>query len=294
MLSAAPIEIGSRLFAAFERGLRDLGWHQGRDLMVEYRSADGHFDRLPRLASELANFPVELILAVSGPETKAAMTAAKGIPVAFAVHGDPVGVGDVQSLAHPGGLATGSSQMHPELSRKQLELFKEYVPALSRVAVLWNSANPLKANDWVELKPAAQALALRLDPHEIEAPADLDATLTRIDAQRPDGLLVLGDPRTVGLRAVIVNFASGARLPAMYPFRLFVDVGGLMSYGADLTDLFRRAASYVDRILKGARPQDLPVEQPIKFELVINLKTARMLDLSFSPTLLARADEVIE
>jgi putative ABC transport system substrate-binding protein len=293
VLSAVPLDVGT--FAMFEQGLRQVGWHPGQDIVIEYRSAEGHFDRLNSLAAELANLKVDLILAVSGPETKAAKAATSGtIPIVFALHGDPIGGGDVQSLARPGGMVTGLSQMHPELSRKQLELLKECIPALTRVAVLWNSANPLKGNDWNELTPAAQALGLRLDSHEIQTPADLDGSLASIKEQRPDGMLVLGDPLTVSLRAAIANFALEQHLPAMFPFRLFVDVGGLMSYGADQSDLFRRAAGYVDKILNGAKPSDLPVEQPIKFELVINLKTAKMLELPISPTLLGRADEVIE
>ena len=184
--------------------------------------------------------------------------------------------------------------MHPELSRKQLQLLKEYVPTLSRIAVLWNSANPLKKNDWNELNPAAHALGLRLESREMQTPAEVDGTLASMRAQRPDGMLTLGDPLTVSLQSTIANFALEQRLPSMYPFRAFVDAGGLMSYGADLIDLFRRAAGYVDKILNGAKPGDLPVEQPIKFELVLNLKTAKTLGLTVPPTLLASADEVIE
>ena len=191
-------------------------------------------------------------------------------------------------------MSTGLSQMHPELSRKQLQLLKEYVPTLSRIAVLWNSANPLKKNDWNELNPAAHALGLRLESREMQTPAEVDGTLASIRAQRPDGMLTLGDPLTVSLQSTIANFALEQHLPSMYPFRAFVDAGGLMSYGADLIDLFRRAAGYVDKILNGAKPGDLPVEQPIKFELVLNLKTAKTLGLTVPPTLLASADEVIE
>jgi putative tryptophan/tyrosine transport system substrate-binding protein len=295
VLSALPLDIVTPGMSSFQQGLRDLGWHPGQDIAIEYRSAEGHFDRLPGLAAELANVGVELILAISGPETKAAKAATNGtIPIVFAVHGDPIGAGDIQSLARPGGTITGISQMHPELSRKQLELLKECVPALSRIAVMWNSANPIKARDWDELKPAARALGLQLESLEIRSPADLDGTLISIRAQRPDGLLILGDPLTATLQAAITTFAIEQHLPAMYPFRAFVDVGGLMSYGADHNDLFRRIAGYVDKILNGAKPGDLPVEQPTKFELVINLTTAKMIELSIPPTVLARADEVIE
>jgi len=283
------------MLRAFEQGLRELGWHPSEDVVIEYRSGDGHYDRLPALALELANLGVELIFASSGAETKPAIIATSGsIPIVFAVHGNPIGAGDVESLAHPGGMATGLSQMHPELSRKQLELLKECVPALSRVAVLWNSANPLKAKDWDEMRPAARSLGLQLESRSMETSADLDGVLAALKAHPPDGILILGDPLTYRLRAAITEFAITQHLPGMYPFRYFTDAGGLMSYGADLTDLFRRAASYVDKILNGAKPGDLPVEQPVKFELVINLRTAKKIGVQVSPALLARADDVIE
>jgi putative ABC transport system substrate-binding protein len=285
---------GSKLADAFEQGLRALDWRIGQDIAIEYRNADGDYRRLPALATELVKLGVELILAASAPETRAAKEVTKSIPIVFAIHGDPLEAGDVQSLAHPGGNITGLSQMHPELSRKQLELLKECVPNVARVAVLWNMANPLKARDWHELTVAAQMLGVVLSSPELRSPADLDHIVSTLEAQRPDALITLGDPLTFALMARITNFASEQRLPAMYPFRQFVDLGGLMSYGADLNDLFRRAAGYVDKILKGMKPSDLPVEQPTKFEFVINLKTAKALGLTVPPLLLARADEIIE
>jgi len=294
VLSAVPIA-GSPGLRAFEQGLRELGWHPGEDITIEYRFGDGRYDRLSDLAVELADLGVELILASSGAETRPAVTATKGrIPIVFAVHGNPIGAGDVESLAHPGGMATGLSQMHPELSRKQLELLRECVPALSRVAVVWNSANPLKAKDWDELRPAAQSLGLQLESRSIEKSADLDGVLATLKARPLDGILVLGDPLTYSLRTAITQFAITEHLAGMFPFRYFTDAGGLMSYGADLNDMYRRAAGYVDKILNGAKPSDLPVEQPVKFELTMNLKTAKLLGLQFPPALLARADEVIE
>ena len=294
VLSAVPIA-GSPGLRAFEQGLRELGWRPGEDIIIEYRFGDGRSDRLPALALELANLGVELIVASSGAETKPAITATKGaIPIVFAVHGNPIGAGDIESLAHPGGMATGLSQMHPELSRKQLELLRECVPALSRVAVLWNSANPLKAKDWDELRPAAQSLGLQLESRSMEKTADIDGVYAALKAQPPSGILILGDPLTYSLRQAIADFAIAQHLPGMFPFRYFTDAGGLMSYGADLTDLYRRAAVYVDKILNGAKPGNLPVEQPVKFEMVINLRTAKMLDLQIPPALLARADDVIE
>ncbi|WP_050425994.1 ABC transporter substrate-binding protein [Bradyrhizobium tropiciagri] len=279
---------------SFEEGLRELGWKLGRDIEIKYVSADGHLDRLPALAAELSKLKPDIILALSGPETKAANAVAGGdIPIVFAVHGDPVAAGDVRSLANPGGMITGLSQMQPELSRKQLEVLKECVPDISRIAVLWNSTVALKLKDWSELNLAAQALRLHLESKGLQGPADLDSIVAQLRADRPDAILVLGDPLTVSLRAAIADFALEQRLPAVYPFRVFVDSGGLISYGADSDDLFRRAAGYVDKILKGAKPSDLPIEQPIKFELVINLKTAKTLGIIIPPTLLARA-EVVE
>jgi len=294
LLSGGRTLRGSKLIAHFEQGLRDLGWRIGQDVTFEYRNSDGDFGRLPGLAAELVDLKVDLILAASAPESRAAKAATKTIPIVFAIHGDPIGAGDVQSLAHPGGNLTGLSQMHPELSRKQLELLRESVSTLARAAVIWNSANPAKAQDWQELNLAAKTLGTLLISPELRSPADLDGILSTVRAQRPDALIVLGDPVIFSLMARITNFASEQRLPAMYPFRQFVDLGGLMSYGADLNDLFRRAAGYVDKILKGAKPIDLPVEQPTKFEFVINLKTAKALGLELPATLLARADQVIE
>ena len=239
---------GSKLSSAFEQGLRDLGWRLGQDIAFEYRNASGDLSRLPGLAAELVDLKVDLILAASAPESRAAKEVTKTIPIVFAIHGDPIGTGDVQSLAHPGGNLTGLSQMHPELSRKQLELLKESVPTLARVAVIWNSANPAKAQDWHELNLAAKTLGVLLISPELRSPADLDGILSTLRAQRPDALIVLGAPVIFSLVARITNFASEQRLPAMYPFRQFVDLGGLMSYGADLNDLFRRAAGYVDKI----------------------------------------------
>jgi len=212
----------------------------------------------------------------------------------FAVHGDPVGTGDVQSLAHPGGHVTGVSQLHSELSAKQLELLKEVVPRLGRVAVLWNAEVAAKASDWRVLKSVGPVLGIALQSRELRRPADLDATFAAIRKERPDALLILGDPMLAALRGLIAEFAAKERLPAMYPWRIAVEAGGLVSYGADLDDLRRRAAWYVDRILKGANPADLPVQQPTKFELAINLNAAKSLGIAIPPSLLLRVDRVIE
>jgi len=279
---------------AFEQGLRDLGWVKGQNVHFESRFADGALDRLPRLAAELVGLNVNVIVAVAAPETAAARQATKTIPIVFIVHGDPVGSGDVASLARPGGNVTGCSQMTPEVSTKQLEILKQVVPRVARVAVIWDAANPTKAADWRAVRSSAQTLGIALQPREVRRSADFDEAFAAIRRERPDALVILADPLTVNMRATIVEFAAKERVPAMYPLQVFVDSGGLMSYGADLTDLFRRAPRYVDRILHGAKPADLPVEQATKFDLVINLKTAKALGLTIPPSLLGRADQVIE
>jgi putative ABC transport system substrate-binding protein len=282
------------LYNAFEQELKDRGWRIGENIVIEYCFAEGHLERLPALAAELVDHKVELIFAVTAPETRAAKAATRTIPIVFAAHGDPVDSGDVLSFAHPGGNATGLSQMHPELGRKQLEFLKTCVPNSTRIAVLWNPTNPVKARDWRELNPVAQAFGISLLSSEVRTSAEIHETLAAMARQSPDALLTLGDPLTFQLRSTIATFASAQRLSAMYPYREFVEAGGLMSYGPDHVDLFRRAADFVDKILKGNKPEDLPVEQPTKFELVINLKTAKALGLTIPPTLLARTDEVID
>jgi putative ABC transport system substrate-binding protein len=278
----------------FQHALRDLGWIKDRNLTIEYRSAEGHLDRLPALAAELVALRVDLIVANAAPETKAARQATASIPIVFVVHGDPVGSGDVQSLTRPGGNATGLTQLHPELSTKQLDVLKQLVPHLRRVAVLWNATVAAKARDWQELESAGPALGIVFQSREVRRPADLDGAFDAMRKERPDALLMLGDPMLFTWRAAVVEFAAQQRLPAIYPWRQAVESGGLISYGADALALVRRAAWYVDRILKGAKPADLPIEQPTKFELVINLKTAKALGLTIPPSLLLRADQVIE
>ena len=280
--------------AAFDQGLAELGWHNGRNITVEHRSADGHFDRLPVLVAELIDRKVDLIVALSAPETAAARKATETIPIVFVVHGDPIRTGDIQSLSHPGGNVTGLSQMHPELSAKQLDLLKQIAPSTSRVAVLWNAANPAKLADWRELEPAARTLGVVLQSFEVRGPADFDNAFGAIREQHPDALLTLGDPLTVTMREPLADFALKDRLPAMFTHRQFVEVGGLMSYGANFPDLFRRAAGYVDKILKGASPAELPVQQPVKFELFLNLTTAKALGLAIPPAVLQTADQIIE
>jgi len=243
---------------AFKQGLEAFGWSEGRNIAIEYRSADGYFERLLGLCAELISLRVDLILAVSAPETAAAKQCTSTIPIVFAIHGDPVGTGDVESLAHPGGNATGVSQRQGDLVSKLLGLLKEAVPRLSRLAVLWNAAVKSKQHDWQEVRTAAPKLGITLDSYEVRAPADFASAFDAIEHNRPDALLVFGDPLTVRLRASITAFAAKKRLPAIYAQRQFTDAGGLMSYSADLTELFRRTARIVDKILKVPSPAIFP------------------------------------
>jgi putative ABC transport system substrate-binding protein len=280
--------------APFEQGLRELGWVNGQNVTIEYRSAEGHFDRLPALATELVDSDVDVIVALSAPETAAAKRATQTVPIAFCVHGDPVGTGDVASLAHPGGNVTGLTQVHPELIGKQLQILKEVAPRATQVAVLWNGANPAKALDWRDLRVAAPRLGFVLQSHAVRVPGDFNGAFTAITKEHPDALMVLADPLTVQLRDSIVEFAAKEQIVGMYPLALFAEAGGLIACGADINDLLHRCAGYVDKILKGAKPADLPVEEATKFELVINLKTAKALGVTIPPSLLLEADRVIE
>jgi ABC-type uncharacterized transport system substrate-binding protein len=279
---------------AFRKGLRDLGWIEGQNIVLEYRYSEGRPERLPGLAAELVRINVDLIVAWASPEVGAAESATRTIPIVFLALGDPVGGGQVANLARPGGNMTGLGQMLPELAAKQLELLRHAVPSISRVAVFWNAASRMKRLEMGELQRAAPALGVTLQSREVRGLDDFDGVFAATKRERPDALLTLVDPVTFTQRHLIAEFAARERLPAMYAVREFVEAGGLMSYGSDLRDLFRRGATYVDKILKGAKPGDLPVEQPTKFELVINLKTAKALGLTLPPSLLQRADQVIE
>ena len=279
---------------AFRKGLRDLGWIEGQNIALEYRYSEGRLERLPDQAADLVRSNVDVIVAWAAPEAGAAEMATRTIPIVFLTHGDPVGSGQVASLARPGGNMTGLRQMLPELTTKQLELLRHAVPSISRVAVFWNSASRIKRLDMGELQHAARALGVTLQSREVRTLDDFDSVFVATKRERPDALLTLVDPVTFTQRHLIAEFAARERLPAMYAVREFVEAGGLMSYGVDLRDLFRRGASYVDKILKGVKPGDLPIEQPTKFELVINLKTAKALGLTIPQSLLQRADQVIE
>jgi putative ABC transport system substrate-binding protein len=280
---------------AFRQQLRQLGYDEGRNILIEYRWGGEQDDRLIGLARELVNLPVEVIV-VEGhtPAITAAKRATDSIPIIMAVSGDPVHTGLVASLARPGGNVTGLTILTPDLAAKRLEILNEVLPKLGRVAVLWNAANPVKLLDWQETQSAARKMGLELQSIEVRNSADIDAVLHKPRMDRADALVVFSDGLINAHRKNIVDFAVSNRLPGMYPYREFVIEGGLISYAPSYTDLFRRAAIYVDKVLQGASPANLPVEQPTKFELIINLKVAKALDLTVPPSLLARADEVIE
>ena len=284
----------SNLVQAFREGLRRLGYVEGQNLVIKYVWAEGQQERYAVLARELVSLKPDVILAAGTPGTLAAKQATQSIPIVTALAGEPVAAGLVSSLAKPGGNVTGLSTLAPELEGKRLELFKEAVPKLSRVVALLNPANPFTTIAWKATQPAAEALGVKLQPVEARSPNDLDRALATIKAARPDGLIVLPDRLLLAYRESIVQFTTKNRLPGMFPFRDFAQEGGLMAYGPDYTDMFRRAATFVDKILKGAKPGDLPIEQPTKFELVINLKTARALGLTIPQTILLQADQVVE
>jgi putative ABC transport system substrate-binding protein len=278
----------------FTQGLRDLGYVEGRNFILEIRNAEGRTERFSALAAELVNLKVDVLVAVSTPAALAAKHATNTIPIVMTVVGEPVQVKLVESLAHPGGNITGLSIIAPELAAKRLDLLKQTLPKLSRVAVLWNSGNAGMHPRFQETQLAARALGLALASVTVQSPDDFERVFGTLSSARPESLLVLADTVTVANRQRTVEFAANNRVPAIYEVRSFVDTGGLMSYGVDLSDHYRRAAVYVDKILKGANPANLPVEQPTKFELVINLKTAKALGLTIPPSLLLRADQVIE
>jgi len=282
-----------RLIGLFRKGLRDLGWFEGQNLAIEYRYAEGKTERLSQLAAELVRLKVDCIITSGGQPTEAAQRATKTIPIVMAVSGDPVASGFVASLARPGGNITGLSLLSPELSGKRLELLKEVVPGLSRVAVLGYAKAHGPA--WKEVEAAARSLRLKLQPLEVRGPDDLTRLFQEAKKARAQALLTL--PHALfnrDYRTMIVELAAKHSLPAMYGGAELTEVCGLMSYGPDISDNFRRAAVYVAKILKGTKPADLPVEQPIKFEFVVNLKAAKQIGLTIPPNVLVRADRVIK
>jgi putative tryptophan/tyrosine transport system substrate-binding protein len=278
---------------AFEQGLRDLGYVEGSNLSIEYRATENP-DRIAEFAAELVSLKVDVIAAGGSQAVRAAQQATATVPIVMAPASDPVGSGFVASLARPGGNITGLSLQTPDVSGKRLELLKDVLPGLSRLVVLMNPDDPPALLALKETEVAAQILGIKLQVAEVRSPADFDAAFLSAATMRPQALAVLSAPIMSTNAGLIAEWAVKEGLPSIYPYQGFPQAGGLMSYGPDLDDLVRRAPIYVDKILKGAKPADLPVQQPTKFELVINLKTAKALGLTVPQSLLARADEVIE
>jgi putative tryptophan/tyrosine transport system substrate-binding protein len=291
-LGNSSLSLEFSIVEAFREGLRQLGYVEGRNLAIKFVWAGGLQEHLPALARELVGLTPDVILTTGTPGTLAAKQASPSIPI-VAIAGDLLEAGIVSSLAKPGGNVTGLSALTAELGGKWLELMKETLPRLSRVAVLRNPSNPYTAIAWKGTQPAAQTLGLALQPVEMERPDDLEAALARIKAARIDALVVLPDRVLLAYRQPIVQFTAMNRLPGMFPFREFAEEGGLMSYTPDWPAIYRRAGSYVDKIARGAKPADLPVEQPTTFELVVNLKTAKTLGLAIPQSVLIRSNEVI-
>ena len=294
ILQPGPKTLPSPQIGGFREGLRDFGYVEGQNVLMEYRFAEDELDRLPGLAAELVTLKVDIIYATVTPAAQAAKNATQTIPIVFGASSDPVDYGLVASLARPGGNITGLSNIAPELSGKRLELLRQVVPGGSLIAVLWNSANPIIARQVRETEVAAEVLKTKLHIVPVRGPDDFDSAFRAVTMGRPTALVVLADVLTTGHRGRIAEFAAKHRLPAISEFKEFAAAGFLMAYGPSLPETGRRVASYVDKILKGAKPGDIPVEQPTKFELTINLKTARTLGLTISPSLRLQADHVIE
>jgi putative ABC transport system substrate-binding protein len=290
--STAALE--ANLVGPFREGLRDLGYVEGRNLLIEYRWAEGKYERFPALIAELIALKVDVIVTAGTPASLAVKKATTSIPLVMVAVGDPIGVGLVASLARPGGNSTGLTSIAPELEGKRLELLREVVPKLSHIAVLWNPDNPFHVGSLKETRAAAQVLGIKVQLLGVRVSEDFPAAFAAILRERPGALLVLADRLFLHNRARIVEFEAKHRLPGVYAYRELVEAGGLMSFGPSYAGMHRRAAYYVDKILKGAKPADLPVEQPTKFELMINLKTAKALGLTIPQSLLQRADEVIQ
>ena len=279
---------------AFRDGLRDAGHVEGRDVVIEWRSANGDYARLPQLAADLVERKVDVIVADTTPATRAAQRATSTIPIVMAIVADPVGDGVVASLSQPGGNVTGLSIMLAELSTKRLQLLKEAMPSLTRVVALWNPPTPYHAKAVENLKAVAPSLAIELSVVSVRTPEEIVPAFEAVDRARAQALYVIDSPPFFTYRATLLRLAAKARLAVVSGERPYADEGALMSYGPSYEDQMRRSAEYVDKILKGAKPSGIPIAQPTKFTLVINLKTAKALGLTIPPSLLARADQVIE
>ena len=282
------------MYDAFFDGLRELGYIEGQSITIERRYAEGQPERFKEFAKEMVELKVDVIVTVTTPAVLAIKSVTTSIPVVIPNAIDAVGAGLVASLDHPGGNVTGGTLLQAELSVKRLELLKEMVPGLSRAALLWNAGNPAYVRAWTRSQGAAQTLGVALERYEVRSPTDFQAAFATMVQQRPDGLVILEDALTIQHRKEIVDFALRNHLPTSFFAQEAVEAGGLMSYGANWPDAFRRGATTVDKILKGAKPSDLPVEQPTKFVLAINVKTAKALGLKVPTSLLATANEVIE
>jgi ABC-type uncharacterized transport system substrate-binding protein len=293
-LSAPPLSVSVARIEAFRQGLRELGYVEEKNIVIEWRSAEGKSDRLPALATELVRLKVDIIVTGGGAATGAAKKATATIPIVTAQDPDPVGNGFVASLARPGGNITGLSTYAPELSGKRLEILREVVPKLLRVVVLGTSTQPGYTQVLREIEPTAKAFGVKLQSLDVLDSKDVETALRAASTGRADGVLTLNSPVLSSQRAQLVQGAVKNRLPVIYHQGRFVEEGGFMYYGVNLLDLERRSATYVDKILKGAKPADLPVEQPINFELIINLKAAKQIGLTIPPNVLARADRVIK
>jgi ABC-type uncharacterized transport system substrate-binding protein len=283
-----------RRLEAFRQGLRELGYAEGRNIALEPRWAEGKYERYPAIAADLVRLKVHVIVAIGGAATKAAKQVTSTIPIVMSLVTEPVESGLVASLARPGANVTGTSIMAADLAGKQVELLKQALPEVSRVALLWNPANPGGAVQLREAKAAAQAMGVRLQALEARDSHEIDSAFAAMTRERAGALVVLADAILYNQRKQIAELAAKSRLPSASALRDYVEAGGLIAYSADFLDLERRSATFVDKILKGAKPADLPVEQPTKFELVINLKTAKALRLTIPPSVLGRADQVIE
>ena len=289
--STAALE--ENLVEPFRQGLRELGYVEGKNILIEYRWAEGKYERFPALIAELVAQKVDIIVTAGTPAALAVKKAAPSIPLVMAAAGDPIGTGLIESLAHPGGNITGLSGMAVDLEGKRIELLREVIPKLSHVAVFWNPTSPLQVNSEKEVQAAARAFKMKVLSLGVQSPAQFDNAFATIRRERPGALLALADRLFLHNRARIMEFATKQHLPGVYAYVELVEAGGLMSYGPSYADLHRRAAGFVDKILKGRKPSDLPVEQPMKFEFVVNLKTAKQISLPIPPNVLARADRVI-
>jgi putative ABC transport system substrate-binding protein len=290
--STAALE--ANLVGPFREGLRDLGYVEGRNVLIEYRWAEGKYDRFPALIGELLALKVAVIVTAGTPATLAVKKATTSVPLVMLAVGDPVGTGIVPSLSHPGGNITGLTAISTEMDAKRLELLREVVPSVSYIALLWNAGSPLQVLAEKQVQAAAQVLRMRVLSLGVKTEEEIKSALAVMARERPDALLVLADRLLLHHRAPIMDFATRHRLPGVHAYRELVEAGGLMSFGPSYADMHKRAAYFVDRILKGAKPGDLPVERPLTFELVINLKVAKALGLTIPQSVLLRGTEIIQ